>query len=72
MIWYVTYTYNHSDNILLDSSGHLRLSDFGLAVQLDSEAHYLTHGNAGTQGYLAPEVMLGERYGCSVDIWSYG
>jgi len=29
-------------------------------------------GYAGTPGYAAPEMMHGHRYGCSVDIFSFG
>jgi serine/threonine protein kinase len=60
------------DNVLLDSEGHVRLSDFGLAVQLEEKYHYVMKGNAGTSGYLAPEVWAGEFYGISPDVWSFG
>jgi hypothetical protein len=36
-----------------DSAGHIRISDFGLAVQLEEKYHYVMKGNAGTAGYLA-------------------
>lgn len=48
------------------------LSDFGLAVQLEEKYHYVMKGNAGTSGYLAPEVWAGEYYGISPDVWSFG
>jgi len=60
------------DNLLLDSSGHLRLSDFGLSVQLEEKWNYVMRGNAGTAAYLAPEVWSGQPYGVSADVWSFG
>jgi G protein-coupled receptor kinase len=38
------------DNVLLDGEGHLRLSDFGISVQLSAEKHWMTRGRAGTPG----------------------
>jgi hypothetical protein len=52
-----------------NSSGHIGLTDFGLAVQLEEKYHYVMKGNAGTAGYLAPEVWAGEYYGVSADVW---
>ena len=60
------------ENVLLDSEGHILLSDFGLAVQLEERHHFVMKGNAGTGGYLAPEVWAGEYYGVSPDFWSFG
>jgi serine/threonine protein kinase len=41
-------------------------------VQLEEKYHYVMKGNAGTAGYLAPEVWAGESYGISPDVWSFG
>jgi len=66
------------DNALLDTTGNLRLSDYGLALPLTPENHYTIRGNAGTEGYLAPEVCSdtsggnGVGYGFSCDIFSLG
>lgn len=60
------------DNMLLDSDGHLRISDFGLACILNKQANYMTTGQAGTRGYQAPEVIGDELYGISADVWSFG
>jgi len=56
------------ENVLLDSFGHCRLSDMGLARVTDQKIR----GYAGTPGYAAPEMMHGHRYGSSVDIFSFG
>ncbi|KAK7895447.1 hypothetical protein WMY93_020772 [Mugilogobius chulae] len=58
------------ENILLDDSGHIRISDLGLAVRLPDGK--LAHGRVGTTGYMAPEVTRHERYGVSVDWWGLG
>jgi serine/threonine protein kinase len=59
------------ENILLDEDGHLRLSDFGLVYDLKNTQDGMTSGEAGTRGYLSPEVLTG-RYGFTQDVWSYG
>ncbi|XP_034024825.1 rhodopsin kinase grk7-b [Thalassophryne amazonica] len=57
-------------NVLLDSKGQCRLSDFGLAVELPKGK---TVGQkAGTTGYMAPEILRQQLYGASVDWWALG
>uniref|UniRef100_A0A182QP23 cyclin-dependent kinase n=1 Tax=Anopheles farauti TaxID=69004 RepID=A0A182QP23_9DIPT len=57
-------------NILISSDGHLKLADFGLAKTYDFEMKLTTV--VVTLWYRAPEVLLGEVYNSSVDIWSAG
>ncbi|GBG33411.1 Protein kinase, putative [Hondaea fermentalgiana] len=57
-------------NILLDSDGHVKISDFGLAVPV--VGGNLAKGRAGTEGYWSPEVINNHRYGVDADWWSYG
>jgi serine/threonine protein kinase len=59
------------DNVLLDSDGHLRLSDFGLSGRIRS-ADGRTSGYCGTHGYIAPEVLMGRRYDGSCDVYAFG
>ncbi len=66
----VVYRDLKPDNVLLDDTGHLRISDFGLAVFLRKEDNYTVTGGAGTPGYQAPEVILRQPYGRSADVWS--
>ena len=63
-------------NLLVDSSGqHLRIGDLGAAAKL-TEQHTLSgefQGQLlGTIAYMAPEVLRGEDYGRSCDVWSVG
>ncbi|KAG8548232.1 hypothetical protein GDO81_026051 [Engystomops pustulosus] len=64
--------YMHRDikpsNILIASSGHVKLSDFGLAVKKTEGIR----GNAGTRGYKAPEVISGKAYNLAADWYSFG
>ncbi|KAE8745689.1 hypothetical protein FOCC_FOCC007573, partial [Frankliniella occidentalis] len=63
-------------NLLVDSTGkHLRIGDLGTAAQLQA-ARTLSgefQGQLlGTIAFMAPEVLRGEDYGRSCDIWSVG
>ncbi|KAM7538482.1 hypothetical protein Aperf_G00000074402 [Anoplocephala perfoliata] len=58
------------ENILIDDQGHLRISDLGLAVEIDR--HTSLKGRVGTAGYMAPEVIRGERYTFSPDWFGLG
>jgi len=58
------------ENIMLDDTGHIKLTDFGLAKKLPTDSKACTL--CGTAEYMAPEIIKGERYGNSVDYWSLG
>ncbi|KAK8853073.1 hypothetical protein IAR55_003774 [Kwoniella newhampshirensis] len=60
-------------NILLNSSGELKLADFGLA-RMYSKRHRDDYTNRViTLWYRSPELLLGETvYGPEVDMWSAG
>jgi len=57
------------ENVLLDSQGYVKLIDFGCALKLKGG---VTFTLVGTPHYMAPEVILGNGYGVSCDIWSLG
>ena len=58
------------ENILLDTNGYAKLTDFGLAKFLTSEQKALTF--CGTPEYLSPEVILGRGHNRPTDWWSLG
>ncbi|XP_037499169.1 ribosomal protein S6 kinase alpha-5 isoform X2 [Rhipicephalus sanguineus] len=63
------------ENILLDSEGHIILTDFGLSKEfLPHEKDQRAFSFCGTIEYMAPEVVRGGSAGhdFSVDWWSVG
>jgi hypothetical protein len=58
-------------NVLLDSSDHVYLADFGLTRQLDEEAGSEDFA-VGTPAYLAPEQVEGGAVDSRTDIYSLG
>lgn len=60
-------------NVLLDSSDQPRVTDFGLAKQLDSDVDLTRSGEImGSPAYLAPESVSGTTAGAAGDIYAIG
>jgi len=49
----------------------IKITDFGLA-KFRGEEKEAMHTACGTPGYVAPEVLKGEKYDKAVDLWSLG
>jgi hypothetical protein len=54
-------------NVMLDSRGHVRLTDFGVAAVRDAAT-----GLAGTRAYMAPELFRGEAASTASDVFALG
>jgi serine/threonine protein kinase/tetratricopeptide (TPR) repeat protein len=60
-------------NILVDTAGHARVADFGLAKAVYESGGLTREGSApGTPAYMSPEQARGERLDARSDIYSLG
>lgn len=61
------------ENCLLDQTGHLLLTDFGLSkIVAADDDNGRCNSSLGTIEYMAPEVVQGKSYGKACDWWSLG
>ncbi|KAG0231828.1 hypothetical protein BGX31_005346 [Mortierella sp. GBA43] len=61
------------ENLLISENMRVKVCDFGfsrLAARDDDEMRRISY--CGTDGYMAPEILLGEDFDCSVDVFSFG
>ncbi|CAM9226889.1 unnamed protein product, partial [Phaeothamnion confervicola] len=79
MLWGLAYLHFerrlHRDikpqNVLINSRGEVKLSDFGIARELDGDTD-LAQTMVGTVRYMSPERLAGKGYDSSADVWSMG
>lgn len=60
------------ENILLTPEGKVKLIDWGVAKIEGQKTRWTTMGVVGTAGYMAPEVLKGEKATNKSDIYSLG
>lgn len=58
-------------NILVNSKGSVKVTDFGISKKLGDSAQFCDTF-VGTATHMSPERVLGEDYGFAADIWSLG
>ncbi|XP_031406988.1 serine/threonine-protein kinase AtPK2/AtPK19-like [Punica granatum] len=58
------------ENILMDADGHVMLTDFGLAKEIDGSSR--SNSMCGTTEYMAPEILLSKGHNKDADWWSVG
>jgi len=56
------------ENMLIDSTGYIKMVDFGFAKEVTNKTYTL----CGTPEYLAPEIVMGRGHGTGVDWWAVG
>ncbi|MEZ4652674.1 MAG: protein kinase [Candidatus Eisenbacteria bacterium] len=60
-------------NLMVDSSGDLKVADFGISRSISDTQTALTQaGTSGTPAYMSPQQMMGERSQVTDDIYSLG
>ena len=80
MSWGLAYLHHeriiHRDvkpaNVLVNSRGEVRLSDFGISSTHDQNDDCMNVTVVGTSKYMSPERLRRKRYGSASDIWSLG
>jgi p70 ribosomal S6 kinase len=58
------------ENILMDADGHVMLTDFGLAKEIDESSR--SNSMCGTTEYMAPEILMSKGHNKDADWWSAG
>ncbi|KAF9087898.1 hypothetical protein BGX23_007797 [Mortierella sp. AD031] len=61
------------ENLLISENMRIKVCDFGFSrVEAKDAVEMSRISYCGTDGYMAPEILLGEDFDCSVDVFSFG
>lgn len=68
----IVYRDMKPENVVVDSGGHVVLTDFGLAKHVEFGSEKKTYTFCGTPEYISPEIVNNEGYNHTSDWWSFG
>ncbi|KAF9934733.1 hypothetical protein FBU30_000591 [Linnemannia zychae] len=61
------------ENLLISENMRIKVCDFGFSrFEAKNAAEMSRISYCGTDGYMAPEILLGEDFDCSIDVFSFG